>query len=284
MQRLLKQPISTRSIRSFPTTRVCDHGIGVTPALQIASRLVYELEGDARVATRHTGALKLFSRSFGSAKHWKPRTLEESLDLDSKTIEKWNDGPQQVQYWENDAGALVAEHDEIETIECCQWVIRSVCERLRQRGGKPKQALSTLKALRFLLDLEETIERLSDEGFGTCAIELFERPWVVACDRNTEILRLRPRPDGVLRRAAFAALSPVFAPLGALHTYCKSGGRNALASFKWYFRAVAEVPTKVELDRSYRIEGVDRDPEACLSLEDARRLVVLHRKIPQLAF
>lgn len=279
MQRLLTQPALFQSVRSLPTTCFAgDNLFGVTRTMQMA----YKQQG-LGFADQHAGALAVFIRTFGSSRHWKPRVFEESLAPESKArsgSEKWNDGPQQVEFWENDAGALVAEHDEIETIECCQWVIRSVCERLRQPGGKP---LNKLKALRFLLDLEETIERLSDEGFGTCAIELFERPWVITCDNDIEILRLRPRPDGVLRRAAFAALSPIFAPLGALHTFCKSGHQNALASVKWYFRAIVEHPTRVELDRSYRIEGFSRDEEACLSLEDARRLVVLQREIPQFA-
>jgi len=34
-------------------------------------------------------------------------------------------------------------------------------------------------AMRFLLDLGDRVERLDKDGLGTCAVELFERPWVV---------------------------------------------------------------------------------------------------------
>jgi hypothetical protein len=191
-----------------------------------------------------------------------------------------------VQFCRNDAGALVAEHDEVEDIEGCRWVIRSVCERLKQPSQTPTEAWNKLKALRFLLDLEEKVSTLSDAGYGTCAVELFERPWVVNCRDNTEILRLRPRPDGMLKRAVFAVLSPVVAPAGALFTFVKSNGANGRAAFKWYFRAIAEFPTKVQLDDSYQIEGAYQDVEAelaYLSFEDVRRLVSLQRSIPQLA-
>jgi hypothetical protein len=142
-----------------------------------------------------------------------------------------------------------------------------------------------LMATRFLLDLEEKVEKLSDAGYGTCAIDIFERPWVLTCGNNVEILRLRPRPDSLLKRVALAALSPVVAPAGALLTYVKSGSTNSLAAFKWYFRAIAEMPTTVELDSSYHVEGSYSDLEACatsLTLNDLRHLISVQRAIPQL--
>jgi hypothetical protein len=221
-------------------------------------------------------------RSFGSQR-WSPRYADENEEPVAVATVRYNDGPQLIEFWENDAGALVAQHDELEDIESCRWAIGRICQRLREESRlTPEQKCL---ALRFLVDLEEKVEKLSDEGYGTCAIEIFERPWVLTCGDNIEILCLRPRPDGVIKRLAFAALSPVVAPAGALLTYVKSNSANGMAAFKWYFRAVAELPSKVQLDSSYRVEGSNSDLEACassLTFDDVRRLISVQRDIPQL--
>jgi len=149
--------------------------------------------------------------------------------------------------------------------------------------------------LRFLIDLEDRIDHLSREGLGTVAVELFERPWIFTCDlardrskgksrsqsSKTEILRLRPRPDGLGKRAAFAALSPVIAPVGAMLTYMRMGSANTIAACKWYFRAIVELPCRIALDRLYHVEDTESE-ETPLKLDDARRLVSPNGAIPQL--
>jgi len=225
-------------------------------------------------------------RAFGSERKWKPRCVEESEEKAPVETQKFKDGAQRIEFWENDAGALVAQHDELEDIESCRWALKCICERLCQpvAGETMKQKARRMMALRFVLDLEERVEALSDEGYGTCAIDIFERPWVLTCGDNTEILRLRPRPDSLLRRAAFAALSPVLAPAGALVAYVKSGSTNSMAAFKWYFNAVAELPTTVELDSCYQVEGSESDLEACASsvtFSELRHLI--SGSVPQLS-
>jgi len=227
-------------------------------------------------------------RAFGSDRCWSPRCIEESQEQALVSTEMLQDGPQQIEFWENDAGALVAQHDELGDIECCRWAIGRIRERLWQPepSWTTEQRRKRLLALRFLLDLEEEVERLSDEGYGTCAIDVFERPWVLTCADNTEILRLRPRPDGLFKRAVLGALSPVVAPVGALVTCVKSGSANGLAALKWYFRAVTELATTVHLDASYRVEGSYSDLEACASsatFGDLRHLISVQRAIPQLS-
>jgi len=227
-------------------------------------------------------------RAFGSERQWSPRCQSDTQEPLPVATEKYNDGPQCIEFWENSAGALVAQHDELEDIESCRWAIRCTCERLRQSipNQTVEQKSRQLMALRFLLDLEEKVEKLSDEGFGTCAIDIFERPWVLMCG-DDEILRLRPRPDSVCKRLAFAALGPVLAPAGALVTYVKSGKANGIAALKWYFRAVAELPSTVQLDNSYRLEGSYTDLEACASsssiFSDLRNLIRVQRTVPQLS-
>lgn len=268
MQRLLTQPAVRRALP-----------LASDYALRAASPTA-ELHAALAITSSLGAATK---RSFGSERHWTPRSSEESV----LATERYNGGAPLIEFWENDLGALVAQHDELEDIDCCRWAIKRVCERLCQPEPKctPEQKCKKLMALRFLLDLEDRIEELSNEGYGTCAIDIFERPWVLTCADDTEILRLRPRPDGLIKRAAFAALSPVIAPMGALATYVKSGSANSVAAFKWYFRAIAELPTKVELDNSYRVEGSYSDLEACaasLTFHDLRRLISVQREVPQL--
>jgi hypothetical protein len=202
-------------------------------------------------------------------------------------MEKFKDGPQTIEFWQNDLGALVAQHDEVEDIESCRWAIRCVDSKLRQFEicQTPEEQWNRLMALRFLLDLEERIEKLSDEGYGTCAVDLFERPWVVTCSGGKEILRLRPRPDSLLKRATLAVLSPVVAPAGALITYVKSGGANSLAACKWYFRAITEVPSTVELNSCYRVKRYS-SRNVCTSTPtsgDLRRFINVQRAVPQFA-
>lgn len=223
-------------------------------------------------------------RSFGSER-WSPKYMEESEEPAPVATVRYSDGPQLVEFWENDAGALVVQHDELEDIESCKWAIDCICQRISQPGTILTPSQKCL-SLRFLKDLEDKVEKLSDEGYGTCAIEIFERPWVLTCGDNVEILCLRPRPDGVLKRIAFAALSPVFAPVGALLTYAKSNSTNSVAALKWYFRAVAELPSKVQLDSSYRVEGSNTDLEACassLTFSELHRLISVQQGIPQLS-
>jgi len=141
-------------------------------------------------------------------------------------------------------------------------------------------------ALRFLIDLEEKVEKLSDDGLGTCAIDIFERPWVLKAE-GVEILRLRPRPDSMVKRAAFAALGPVLSPAGAWLTYVKSGKENGKAAFWWYWRAVAEISSTVDLDSSYCVAGSSKDLEACANsssfFNDLRSLIRVHHEVPQFA-
>lgn len=268
MQRLVCQPAIRRGFSNAcrQTLRTSAVGTGIQASAPSWSRC----EWDAK-------------RAFGSER-WCNRCIEESEEPAPVTSERFKDGPQLVECWENEAGAMVFQHDELEDIESCRWAIDCICQRLRQ----PESSLTTKQkcmALRFLMDLKAKVENLSDEGYGTCAIEVFERPWVLTCDDNIEILCLRPRPDGLLKRMTFAALSPVFAPAGALLTYCKSGSENGAAAFKWYFRAVSELPTKVRLDSSYRVEGSYSDLEAAckssLTCNDLHRLISVQRTVPQ---
>lgn len=229
----------------------------------------------------------------------------------------------QLQFWENDGGVLVAQHDEINDIDGCKWAISRVCQRIiEQPAPSSSSAWMRLMTLRFLLDLEERVEQLSGEGLGTCAVELFERPWVLALSKDagpkndvggglsmdvtaeaeqntvsrscrgmwkssadTEVLRFGPQPDSVARRVALAALSPVVAPLGALIHYVRMGGENSMAGLKWYLRAVTEMPCRVVLDSSYQITGTASDLEFWLksaSLEDVKRLIGVRQAVPQL--
>jgi hypothetical protein len=242
----------------------------------------------AHLRTRSAWALSSHAwRPFGSGHAWS--------EAEPVASEAYKNGPQQIQFWRNPRGALVAEHDDIEDIEACRWAIQRVCQRVLdfQAGSIGLPAWSRLLVLRFLLDLEDRIEHLSSEGLGTCAVELFERPWVITCNlgqssgsysSKTEVLRLRPRPDSWGKRAALAALSPVIAPVGAMVTYVRLGGWNTIAACKWYFRAIAELPCSIALDRSYRLEGSDNDviKDDALQLDDARRLVRVQGAIPQL--
>lgn len=276
MQRLLVQPAFRRALPQVTHSK----------ALRKASLAA---DVPAPVATSSNFCMLDGKRAFGSERQWSPRKRSKGESEEPLPIatERFNDGPACVEFWENDAGALVAQHDELEDIESCRWAIRCICERLcqTQPSWTPEQKCRRLMALRFLLDLEEKVEKLSDEGYGTCAIDVFERPWVLTCGDNIEILRLRPRPDSVLKRIAFAALSPVLAPAGALVTYVQSGTQNSIAAFKWYFRAVAEMPSRVHLDRSYRVEGSYSDLEACassLTFHDLRHLISVQRAVPQL--
>jgi len=280
MQRLLTQPAFRRAL---PLAR--DH------ALRLGAPRPAELRAATGASAVGCCSQVVGQRSFGSERQWNPRCAddaEEPVPAATDT-ETYKEGPQLIQFWENDAGALVAQHDELEDIEACRWAIRCVCERLRQPAANqtPEHKTRRLMALRFLLDMEDRIEQLSDEGLGTCAIEIFERPWVLTCSDGDEILRFRPRPDTILKRMAFAIMSPVVAPAGALLTYVKSGSTNGMAAFKWYVRAVVEMPTTVHLDDSYRVEGSYSDLEACVSssdlFSDLRRLISVHRTVPQFA-
>lgn len=273
MQRLLARPALCRTFSPASHSRII-------PAAPFAREL-----HSPKVSSSHWVDSK---RAFGSERQWSPRCQSDTQEPLPVATEKYNDGPQCIEFWENSAGALVAQHDELEDIESCRWAIRCTCERLRQSipNQTVEQKSRQLMALRFLLDLEEKVEKLSDEGFGTCAIDIFERPWVLMCG-DDEILRLRPRPDSVYKRLAFAALGPVLAPAGALVTYVKSGKANGIAALKWYFRAVAELPSTVQLDNSYRLEGSYTDLEACASsssiFSDLRNLIRVQRTVPQLS-
>lgn len=263
MQRLIAQPALRRALPAVP------------PSLRLGGR------------GAGASALAPLGRGFCSERHWGRRAAQTALEPAPVAMEKFRDGPQQIEFWQNDLGALVAQHDEIEDIESCRWAISCVDRQLRQPEPSctNEERWSRLMAMRFLLDLEERVEKLSDEGYGTCAVDLFERPWVVTRNDGKEVLRLRPRPDGLLKRAALAVMSPVIAPAGALVTYVKSGSANSVAAFKWYFRAIAEVPSTVRLDSCYRVQqGGLGDRDACMSSStsgDLRRLVSVQRPVPQ---
>lgn len=285
MQRLLTQPALRRSAALPASSLVQGYALRAAP---LASELHHAHTAPSAVGVNSWAAGK---RAFGSErKKWSPRCKEDTEEPVTVAKETLKDGPQLIEFWENEAGTLVAQYDELDDIESCRWAIRCVCERLRQPGSFTlEQKLNRMLALRFLLDLEDRIEQLSDQGYGTCAIDIFERPWVLECNDGTEILRFRPRPDTLLKRMMFAAMSPVIAPAGALLTYVKSGSTNSMAQLKWYFRAIMEMPTTVQLDDSYRVEGSYTDLEACAAassptFSDLRKLISVQQAVPQLAF
>mmetsp|Transcript_106208 Transcript_106208/g.298615 ORF Transcript_106208/g.298615 Transcript_106208/m.298615 type:complete len:296 (-) Transcript_106208:281-1168(-) len=227
-------------------------------------------------------------------------------------VEKYkDDSPSELQVWRDEMGALVAQHDEIHDIAGCKWALGRVCHHILSYAASPDRTVDDfwggIMALRFIVDLGERVERLDQDGLSTCAVELFERPWVVTRSvggaggrwltrdtggklrpkRPRPLLQLRPRPDGFARRAALAVLSPVIAPIGAMVAYFKTGGANSVAACKWYFRAVTEVPCHVRLDRGYHIASDaaanerDRDVLLAAAAADGARQLV-HGSVPQL--
>jgi len=208
------------------------------------------------------------------------------------TTERYKNGPQELRIWESTSGGIVAQHDEVEDFDAVKWAIDRARHHVLTGGSRRWQtssedARSMLMTARFLHDLETRVEQLSQDELGTCAVELFERPWVVSrggstWSRGVEVLQLRPRPDSLARRVAMAALSPVVAPVGAFVTYLKAGSANSVAACKWYFRAVTEIPCRVQLDRCYHV--VDGDlpamAEAVALGEDVRNAV--HGFLPHL--
>lgn len=222
-------------------------------------------------------------------------------------VENYQDGPSELVIWQDERG-LIAQHDEIQDIDGCKWAIARVCHHMLTRFASPERSVDDMRgmllAVRFLVDLAERVERLDQDGYSTCAVELFERPWIVSRggapgvartpsalhkrwrEPKQPLLQLRPRPDSFARRAMLAIAAPIIAPVGALVSYLRSGGANSLASCKWYFRAITEVPCHVELDGGYRLEGCSDNREELAAAvasgcDGARRFV--HGSLPQLA-
>mmetsp|Transcript_26615 Transcript_26615/g.61166 ORF Transcript_26615/g.61166 Transcript_26615/m.61166 type:complete len:262 (-) Transcript_26615:48-833(-) len=200
---------------------------------------------------------------------------------------------------------LVAQHDDIQDIDACRWTLSCVNERLQatlasatsaEDQEAPMQDIrKCLLAMRFLKDLEHSVEKLSNDGMGPCAVELFERPWVVLCEsdmsptripgfrrkRQQEILRLVPRPDSLVKRAAMAALGPLVLPIGALAYYMRNGAADGTAACKWYIRCVLEHPCKVNLDRGYKVDLSSTTGLSALATSSISELV--HGQLHELA-
>eukprot|EP00929_Paragymnodinium_shiwhaense_P011285 TRINITY_DN11681_c0_g1_i1.p1 TRINITY_DN11681_c0_g1~~TRINITY_DN11681_c0_g1_i1.p1 ORF type:complete len:320 (+),score=52.70 TRINITY_DN11681_c0_g1_i1:126-1085(+) len=253
------------------------HGIGAAAG----SRSPRWAAGSGLVAAATaTASSSSASSCFGGS-----RTMTTSSTALAPIKEIYKDSSE-LTIWQDDCGSIVAEHDELRDIDGCKWALNRVCDFILSlfcQGDRSAEDLSgALMAARFLQDLGDRVERLDQEGYSTCAVELFERPWEVSCGdarrqpstlmtagvaaaamwkTRPAFLRLRPRPDSIVRRAAFAVASPVLAPLGAFSTYMQSGRANSMAAFKFYFRAVTEVPCHVQLDQSYEIDGEAQNPE-----------------------
>jgi len=252
--------------------------------------------------------LTRYTRQFGSVGvglQCRSRTFtSSSSNARLLGTEMYKNGQSQLQFSETQKGVLVAQHDDVHDIDSCRWAIERVrqrlatnyTERVQHHMAEGIRGQSLLMAVKFLYDLEARVEHLMMNGLDTCAVELFERPWVLTCNPHqsryslgtrskTELLRLMPRPDRIAKRIALAALSPVLAPIGMAGTFIKMGAQNSYAACKWYFRVVAELPCRMQLESNYRVVDDDdelavREPSSALCA--ARRLVHAQGAIPQL--
>eukprot|EP00927_Polykrikos_kofoidii_P065768 TRINITY_DN61485_c0_g1_i1.p1 TRINITY_DN61485_c0_g1~~TRINITY_DN61485_c0_g1_i1.p1 ORF type:complete len:309 (-),score=51.92 TRINITY_DN61485_c0_g1_i1:125-1051(-) len=243
------------------------------------------------VASRH-------SLSAGTSTGSGRRPIVTSGSRFAPVVEMYKDGVSALEVWQDESGVLVAQHDDIQDIDGCKWALDRACHHMRELFTRtertPNDLCGALMALRFLTDLGERVERLDKDGRSTCAVELFERPWLVtSCQKKaiaggplrhlrermskrTPLLQFRPRPDGVLKRAALAVLSPVVVPFGALVAYVRSGGESSQAALQWYFRAITEIPCHVKLEQGYEVDATicDRDDLAAAAATDGERRLV----------
>lgn len=128
---------------------------------------------------------------------------------------------------------------------------------------------NTMLVLRFLHDLEHHLDAMNSQKIGnndgesseTCdeewaALELFCRPWIIAADSNTELLRIEEFVDPLLR--GFCGVLSLFggAPMAVAATWLQVQSPRAwlrLHSHRLF--GPNWNPCKVQLDAGYRIEA-----------------------------
>lgn len=155
-----------------------------------------------------------------------------------------------------DSGALLTQHFAV-------WEPERQKQTLKSEAG----IRNTMLVLRFLHDLEQQLDAMNSgtetqegEASENCdewaGMEFFCRPWVIAADSNTELLRIEEFVDPLLRGFCgllSAAGAPVLAVAAAWLQMHSPRAWMQLHSHRLF--GPSWNPCKVQLDAGYRIDS-----------------------------
>lgn len=172
-----------------------------------------------------------------------------------------------------DSGALLTQHFAVWEPERQKQTLKGIRKKILQEPTEKLNLKSeagirnTMLVLRFLHDLEQQLDAMNSgtetqegEASENCdewaGMEFFCRPWVIAADSNTELLRIEEFVDPLLRGFCgllSAAGAPVLAVAAAWLQMHSPRAWMQLHSHRLF--GPSWNPCKVQLDAGYRIDS-----------------------------